>query len=151
MKVKTADLTGAALDWAVALAAGMNPRTTRGFGTGRSFTSVWTVGPFEPSTSWAQGGPLKEANKIITAPICGQWCAFHPQGKAYECGALNYNYIDVNDEQADAVGETELEAMCRAIAWGKFGDEVEVPDELCEVPASEDAIEIPDCLRRNND
>jgi hypothetical protein len=53
--MKTAELTGAALDWAVA----------------KIEANVW--GYFSPSTNWAHGGPIIEREKIKLDPRRGQW------------------------------------------------------------------------------
>lgn len=64
MKLKTSELTGAALDWAVAKcegAVGMNDRL------------AW----YTPSTNWAQGGPIIEREKICPCP------SDHPVGERW--------------------------------------------------------------------
>lgn len=49
--MKTAELTGAALDWAVAKCEGLR-------------TYIEVVEGFKPSTDWAQGGPIIEREQI---------------------------------------------------------------------------------------
>jgi hypothetical protein len=60
MKIKTSELTGAALDWAVAM------------------TENWAGADFKVkpySTDWAQGGPIIEREKIAIDFDGAAWCA----------------------------------------------------------------------------
>ncbi|MFU4952049.1 phage protein NinX family protein [Pseudomonas aeruginosa] len=133
VEVKTCELEGAALDWAVAMAEGEEVIVhdigqyrydVRGgihcckygctFGP-RSITEE--VERYEPSDSWAQGGPLIEKHKLdIGAPmenVTGPWNANtewgHPMGTP---------------------GPTPLVAACRAIVRAKLGETINVPAEL---------------------
>lgn len=54
MKVKTSELTGAALDWAVAKSEGCKGN--------------FTVDGYSPSTKWSQGGPIIEWEMIKLVP-----------------------------------------------------------------------------------
>ena len=63
MKVKTSELTGAALDWAVAKSMGGHIGVANGdvcfdTGNGEGFNV------FTPSTDWSQGGPIIERELI---------------------------------------------------------------------------------------
>ena len=64
-KTKTDELTGAALDWAVAKIEGytMNPAHKK---------SAW----ISYSTDWAQGGPIIERENIATAWHITRWVAW---------------------------------------------------------------------------
>ncbi len=76
MKTKTNTLTGPALDWAVATALGYTRSTIQGynlFGSGPwkqpAPVGFWDEvdspdGKFQPSTDWAQGGPIIEQEGI---------------------------------------------------------------------------------------
>lgn len=56
MKIKTSELTGAALDWAVAKCEGIRkPDLVGGFDGIGNYSEPW-----EPSTNWSQGGPIIE-------------------------------------------------------------------------------------------
>ncbi|MBL7231423.1 MAG: DUF2591 domain-containing protein [Pseudomonas sp.] len=118
VEVKTSELTGAALDWAVAKAEGMpaliyptDPHYVYIDMPGRG------CGPYMPSHAWFEGGPLIEKYKLdIGAPMenqNGPWNAAtewaHP---------LGYK------------GDTPLIAACRAIVASVLGDTVSVPKEL---------------------
>lgn len=109
--MKTNELTGAALDWAVGKCKFPDANTKD--------IEVW-VQPlpcddsedfkFQPSTDWAQGGPIIEREKIECLHDGGQWYVDAPHGW-YE-------------------GPTLLTAAMRCYVASKLGDEVEVPEEL---------------------
>ena len=102
MKIKTSELTGAALDWAVAK------------GEGHDMDYFQVVDAYSPSTDWALGGPLIEREKIALVVYWdGRWVA-EPE------------------EAVESVGPTPLTAAMRCLVARKIGDEVEVPEELCE-------------------
>jgi hypothetical protein len=110
--MKTAELTGAALDWAVAKCVG-----------GREAVGSFLDGvvphpdyfKFYPSTNWAQGGPIIEREGITLAspnPIDTDWCAM------------------LWGAQAKQSGTTPLIAAMRCYVASKLGYEVEIPQEL---------------------
>ena len=116
--MKTAELTGAALDWAVA-----SIELTGHDG----YTNVLmvTVGDdndwkYSPSTDWAQGGPIIEREEIeLTRGSLdsNEWVA-----------TIDLFEGDVMRESQS--GETPLIAAMRCYVASKLGDEVEIPDEL---------------------
>jgi hypothetical protein len=101
MKIKTAELTGAALDWAVAKCVGYR-------------LDLAPEGSYTPSTDWAQGGPIIEREKIVLSPDIHhtRWSATL-RGEAYIYWA-----------------QTPLIAAMRCYVASKLGDEVEIPEEL---------------------
>ena len=111
MKIKTSELTGPALDWAVAKCEN---KYTVSVDTDIDGTKRVNYGGMysEWSTDWSQGGPILQ-NHISALLDCADsgW-------EACCCGVYE-------------VGETALEAVCRAYVAAKLGEEVEVPDELC--------------------
>jgi hypothetical protein len=116
MPMKTSELTGAALDWAVAKCEGVLMRWER---------STHDEAPLEysPSTDWAQGGP------IIVREGIGIWWATHfVDGEGDEYG----NHWYAEDKGGDHVqtGATPLIAAMRCYVASKLGDEVELPEEL---------------------
>jgi hypothetical protein len=104
MKVKTSELTGAALDWAVAMAEN------------------WAGADFEVkpySTNWAQAGPIIEREKISLIEEADRtW-----QGSVGGATDLEAPFWFEN-------GPTPLIAAMRCYAASKLGDEVEIPEEL---------------------
>jgi hypothetical protein len=132
VEVKTAELVGPALDWAVAMAEFWEADRPQD-GQIRKGDVYMLVGPFRliglgvdkfysPSTNWAQGGPLIDKHSID----------FNTQGvdvdgsQLIEATAQDFECM----ECWSAEGETRLIAACRAIVSAKFGDAVKVPAEL---------------------
>ena len=69
MKVKTSELQGAALDWAVAEC------------------EQFVEDEFEPSENWADGGPIIEREKISVWARGNEWASesFVPNQQGLEC------------------------------------------------------------------
>jgi hypothetical protein len=103
--MKTNELTGAALDWAVHYAI-------HGECEGYS--------PYEYSTNWAQGGPIIEREKIDLSVTFYGWVAHHGR---YRIKAMN---LPEYTQKAD----TPLIAAMRCYVASKLGDNIEVPKEL---------------------
>jgi hypothetical protein len=111
--MKTSELTGAALDWAVCEATGMLKAYTQ-FRSCKNFLKVYGVARnkhLHPSTDWAQGGPIIEREKI----------GLLPSGNAYyeRNGGTYYSY-----------GPTPLIAAMRCYVASKLGDDINIPKEL---------------------
>jgi hypothetical protein len=98
--MKTSELEGAALDWAVAQCEYFPVRH-----------GVDDNCP-EYSTDWSRGGPIIERERIRLDPR-GLWCAAHD-----------------THEWTESTGPTPLIAAMRCYVASKLGDEVEVPEEL---------------------
>jgi hypothetical protein len=112
--MKTNELTGAALDWAVTKCEGFDPETLN---TKTGVVYSLRYGVYTPSTDWAQGGPIIEREKIaVVYRAGGYWLA--------------YTHENHQGRQADADGPTPLIAACRCYVASKLGDEVEIPEEL---------------------
>ena len=103
--MKVNELSGAALDWAVAKCEGLSHRLH---------------GHVPYSTDWAQGGPIIEREWIEltlnTDPGGGEWVAQIAD--------------DVPDGYHAASGLTPLIAAMRCYVTFKLGDEIEVPKEI---------------------
>jgi len=112
MKVKTNELSGAALDWAVAKCEGRSePEVVN------NFPVAWYTWPnTHYSTNWAQGGPIIEREEITVARRGGQ--SFSPWGAVLQ------------GFEFDEEGPTPLIAAMRCYVASKLGDEVEIPEEL---------------------
>ena len=123
MKMKTSELTGLALDWAVATCQGYKnlqklpnrmghepclamipPREAYGP------VELWELGY---STDWAQGGPIIENAILVIAPDPG-------------LGWVARSYMDATQYS----GPTPLVAAMRCYVASNLGDEVEVPEGL---------------------
>ena len=110
MKIKTNQLTGAALDWAV----------TKIEAERKLFTIYpQYITPY--STEWAQGGPIIERDEIsISREFASgriEWAAWTPAPIRDDAEAFGY-------------GPTPLIAAMRCYVTSKLGDEVEIPEEL---------------------
>ena len=118
MKIKTNELSGAALDWAVAKCEGVEITFSKGAGAAPSGTPS---GQWEMySTNWAQGGPIieREAHNLFKHNGGTEWCC--------ACNVRRDLYTAI----ITADGPTPLIAAMRCYVASKLGDEVEVPDEL---------------------
>lgn len=122
--LRTGELTGAALDWAVAKCEYDNRRYNYGSPcfsptTKRVYETkgLQEIGVnFAPSEEWKQGGPIIEREGIsINAHLDGfEWFA--------------RDYWGLNEQAA----EKPLEAAMRCYVASKLGDTVEVPEELTQ-------------------
>ena len=111
MKIKTAELTGPALDWAVAKCEGPNSVATCYYvDNSPVYLDEAPTPEWKPSTDWAQGGPIIEREGIDTYQS-GLWAA----------------EIDGEHRQE---GPTPLIAAMRCFVASKLGDEIEIPEEL---------------------
>ena len=123
MKIKTKDLTGAALDWLVAKAdENLHPKGDVRLLDGKVFTiepgnyeqsDRWQR--YSPSTSWAQGGPILDRERITIR----QWTDM----------PISHAYMP-HDGAPWGAGPTPLIAAMRCYVASKLGREVEVPEEL---------------------
>ena len=112
--MKTSELTGAALDWAVAKCDGAPEYIV---------STDW----YSPSTNWAQGGPIIERENITIernvklrgCAVVGfyDWRASHPKNYG---GLIRYS----------GVGPTPLIAAMRCYVASKLGDDINIPEEL---------------------
>lgn len=118
IEVKTADLIGAALDWAVAQADGWTASIIVPVITpSKTYYEIRSPSGLvlRPSTEWGQGGPLIEKHAITLLP---------PRYLGDKWGAT----YCVDSCMLD--GTSPLIAACRAIVAAKLGDAVSVPAEL---------------------
>lgn len=110
MKIKTSELIGPALDWAVAKC---EP------GALNNWPNYLRLPEY--STDWSQGGPIIERegiNTLVHVTVNGvitEWKA----GKDWPMSRFPYY-----------TGPTPLIAAMRCYVASKLGDEVEIPEEL---------------------
>lgn len=123
IEVSVTSLTGAALDWAVAVAGNEEPMHIRD-SEPRLWNEDHSFG-YSPSTDWAQGGPLIDRG-------CGLYqCRSETgHGTFWICSFGTY------PDNVPHTGETALIAACRAIVADKLGPTVSVPVELVRLPKS---------------
>ena len=108
--MKTSELIGTALDWAVAKCEGY-----AGIALQERSSSDW----YSPSTDWAQGGPIIEREEINLDNYAKnpKWSAWTPAP-------------DRESGEAQAYGPTPLIAAMRCYVASKLGDDVTLPPEL---------------------
>ncbi len=118
--MKTAELTDAALDWAVCLIE--HPEwKEQGYLEVFPYDLQFDDGTaYSPSTDWAQGGPIIERIEGFELKI---WLESNREVK---CQAEIHNY----GGDYIAFGPTPLIAAMRCYCASKLGDEVEIPEEL---------------------
>lgn len=129
--MKTAELTGAALDWAVAKCE-KHEVFTRPIANAQQKHWVGIVthdyqmsreGPFTPSTDWAQGGPIIERECICT--YASGACSVTPKNPDYWVAE-----ILGTSGMTTQYGPTPLIAAMRCFVSSHLGDEIEIPKEL---------------------
>jgi hypothetical protein len=133
MIVKTSELTGAALDWAVCMANGLKPEDiyiSKGHTTslfrrlrdedGRLDGRYMTGPDLLFSRKWESAGPIIEREGINLRRMVGASCAAYID----EGGSSKFSV------KFRMVGETALTAAMRCYVASKLGDEVDVPKEL---------------------
>jgi len=119
--MRTSELTGAALDWAVAKCLGIKlyRSKNRGWMTANygEFNHRHGAPWWRPSLSWGQGGPIIGREGIEICRLnSGEW-----RGQLYEQGI---------DKMHREYGPTPLIAAMRCFVVSKLGNEIEVPDDL---------------------
>lgn len=142
MKIKTKELSGIKLDYAVAEAIGRKIRQAQG---DAAPVEVWS-----PSTKWADGGPLIAEHNITliradddyavgangfttNRPIpqwwgeCDRWVG-HGLSTSWEGEYMDPAFIVCEDQ--GIYGTTPLEAAMRALVSHKLGAEVDIPEAL---------------------
>ncbi len=106
--IRTSDLIGPALDWAVAKCEGVAVWNDYGKRLLTYEDRIW-----RPSTSWAQAGPIIKREMR--------------DGTTF--GAMYYD-IGAGQSGAGLHGPTPLIAAMRCFVASKLGDVVEIPNEL---------------------
>lgn len=120
MKIKTSELTGVALDWAVAKCEGVEVEYIDDSITRCLLIKPSGSGIFTPSTNWAQGGPLIEREWLDVTP----WPNETDESQRWQC--VQYDTVGY----VSAFGETPLVAAMRCYVASKLGDEIDVPEDL---------------------
>lgn len=125
MKIKTQDLIGVQLDWAVAKCEDVDEEAFRLYYTPTESSDLDTHGypEFHYSTIWAQGGPIIEQEKMdCHAPSIQvqYWTYFYSVPQVGACAKKAHRQT----------GPTPLIAAMRCFVASKLGNEVEVPEGL---------------------
>jgi hypothetical protein len=121
--MKTSELTGPALDWAVAKAIGGTIRTENGVflnqGDGYEY--------FTPSSSWGQGGQIIDANPTMQFWMWGGRPDYRPG--ELQCVSMAA-IVHGGTQHKTWFGKTKLIAAMRCYVASKLGGEIEIPKEL---------------------
>lgn len=140
MKIKTSELSGRALDWAVAKSMGWRmidvPPDIDGKNGGQvlapptvgkdwKFPNRGKVGQCyfvrRWSTDWSHGGPLIDSFKLSV------YASKEPEtGKTHHWVSVD----ELANERRGVVGPTPLVAVCRALVFKRHGEYVDIPDDL---------------------
>jgi hypothetical protein len=129
--MKTSELTGAALDWAVAKCEGtlghyVQPNEKRG-------TSKWEITPSTRrySTNWSQGGPIIEREKInLSVDYQDDALSLDMIPIGWKANLWNNSVPGTPGFLQWAYGPTPLIAAMRCYVASKLGDNTDLPKEL---------------------
>lgn len=112
--MKTSELTGPALDWAVAKCEGV-PVDHPDYS--------WQIGKFahQYSTDWSQGGPIIEREEMSLVPFDAHSTKWEARCKSTLPKTVKF---------VERRGPTPLIAAMRCYVASKLGDTVDIPDEL---------------------
>ena len=118
--MKTSELTGAQLDWAVAVCKNLEthpPQKGMKIAVRNVEWEPWWV--FTPSTNWAQGGPIIEQESMTVGKQVhrDEWSAESFYGEGISVAHIGF-------------GPTPLIAAMRCYAISKLGAEIDIPEEL---------------------
>jgi hypothetical protein len=116
MNIKTSELTGAALDWAVDKAEGRIRPDGGMYAAYHGRVSHW-------STDWTQGGSIIERDLIS---VSREFSSFT---KGFEWAAWTPAPIR-DDAESFGYGPTPLIAAMRCYVASKLGDTIDIPEEL---------------------
>ena len=109
MKIKTSELTGSAIAWAVAKVLQLKIDDTE------KNVLFYEGEPFLPDTYWNQGGPIIEQNKIDVMWGGDRWSAYT---------------MTPDGQQLITEGDTPLIAAMRGFVAANLGDEIDLPADL---------------------
>ena len=133
--MKTSELIGPALDWAVAkceanayevfVIKGCIDHIHSYVGGSRNDSDTF-IHEYSPSTNWAQGGPIIERELIDVATKFINATVDHPNGQwGWQASCVTEDYTSLWFD-----GPTPLIAALRCYVASKLGDEVDIPEEL---------------------
>ncbi|HEN8732262.1 DUF2591 domain-containing protein [Pseudomonas sp. A2] len=138
IEVKTADLIGEALGWAVGKAEGLdllleppgyNGVPWRVFARyqGQAIEHTKRYNPWE---DWALGGPLAVKYQVSLIPEAHEGAEGTEMSERWRAGV----YYKAGEHYGTDYCGTALIAACQAVVATEFGDTVQVPKELIPCP-----------------
>jgi hypothetical protein len=116
--MKTSELTGYLLDWAVGKCEGLSIESDWWDWDRLCFVDEFNV-DFEPTDNWMQGGAIIQREWINITNKDDVWTAEIAD--------------DVPDGYVTMQGETALIAAMRCYVAQRLGDEIELPDEMLDL------------------
>jgi len=116
VKIKTSELTGTALDRAVATIENIGCFPPR-MHSGKVVPTDNSADCYSPSTDWAQGGPIIEREHITVVFRNSVWVSAAWSAR-------------ISQDDKTEYGPTPLIAAMRCLVAAKLGDEIDVPGEL---------------------
>ena len=128
MKIKTSELTDAALNYAVAVAKGYGhfdagePCEKAGFFSLNGHSDCLFLTDFRPSSLWSQGGPIIEDEQILVGPSPFPTGSDRKFAAGLGCDWDTCTFV--------ATGPTPLVAAMRCYVLSRLGSEVDIPEEL---------------------
>lgn len=137
MKVRTNELTGAALDYVVAKLQGHSWRCPwilqkDGLRAWLSYEQAWGNPHPEYTQDWSEGGPIIEREGMhLSQTRSNDEVApgvFHLNPTGWRA-AIDYSVLLMSYNHS-LTGPTPLVAAMRCYVASKLGDEIEIPDEL---------------------
>ena len=130
MKIKTSELIGRPLDWAVAvLCNGVNHEAFMLYYDPAKASGLDRHGfpEFHYSTVWSQGGPIIDREGIQ----CGRrWSGGRMRTDSDDAASATLPFIDGVLAMCTEYGPTPLIAAMRCHVASRMGDEVDVPEDL---------------------
>jgi len=136
-KLKTNELIDVALHWAVAKCQGLQIYKDAIL-AGQVKEGWWISGlsidpndwrplsTFNPSANWAQGGPIIEREKIAVA---------YEPSLIYD-DSCRWKALAAMSDNGREYGPTPLVAAMRCYVASKLGDEIDIPDDVCQLGSS---------------
>jgi hypothetical protein len=124
--MKTNELSGAALDWAVATCEGYKKWDGECFTEyADGYPGAFFISDWNPSTNWAQGGAIIAREKL------GMW--FCDEVVDAETDVMVRGaawYAETFEGEHGVTGQTALIAAMRCYVASKLGDDVNLPEGL---------------------
>lgn len=141
IEVKTSELIGPALDWAVGYSVRAEKLLAGQFaGSREAWVIDWIcASSYSPSTHWEDCGPLIEKYKVLISPptssVHRNFGYMDKRNGYYESGFWSSTIFGKDRKHRRAAfnhPDSALIVACRAITQFELGDTVQIPKELMQ-------------------